>query len=161
MKPWLLFCLLFFLMPPFTWAYAEEGTSGLPIPRFVSFRYEEVNIRTGPGTRYPIRWVYKRQDMPMEVTEEFGHWRKVKDFEGDEGWVHKSQLSGNRTTILLNDTIFRRYPEADAPPMMRAEKGVIGYLLECDIQWCEVQIDSFKAWATKDHLWGIYSREIL
>jgi SH3-like domain-containing protein len=135
--------------------------SGLPIPRFVSLKFEEVNMRSGPGRRYPIRWVYKRKNMPVEVVEEFGHWRKLRDVEGDEGWAHKSQLSGTRMAIFKADTILRRYPEASAPPMIKAQKNVIAQLLECDVNWCEVQVESYKSWVEKGAIWGVYAREVL
>ena len=135
--------------------------SGLPIPRFVSLKFEEVNLRTGPGRRYPIRWVYKHKHMPMEVVEEFGHWRKVRDFQGDEGWAHKSQLSGTRMAIFTEETVSRRYPEASAPPMLKVQKLVIGQLLECEDNWCEMQIESYKSWIPKKVIWGVYPHEKL
>lgn len=137
------------------------NSSGLPVPRFVVLKFDEVNLRTGPGSRYPIRWVYKRKNMPMEVIEEFGHWRKLRDVQGDEGWAHKSQLSGTRMAIFWEDTALLRYPETNAPPMIRVKKGVIAQLLECDMQWCEVQVQSYKSWVQKQKLWGVYSREII
>lgn len=144
---------------------SEDGDvlshSGLPIPRFVSLKFEEVNLRTGPGRRYPIRWVYKRKHMPMEVVEEFGHWRKLQDIEGDEGWAHKSQLSGARIAIFKEDSVLYRYPEPDAPPMIKAQKSVTGQLLECDLNWCEIQIESYKSWIEKKFIWGVYPREVL
>lgn len=135
--------------------------SGLPIPRFVTLKFEEVNLRTGPGRRYPIRWVYKRKHMPMEVVEEFGHWRKIRDEEGDEGWAHKSQLSGNRIAVFKADSVLKRYPEADAPPMIKVQKGVLAQLLECNMDWCEVQVESYKSWTEKDAIWGVYRNETL
>ena len=135
--------------------------SGLPIPRYVAFRFEEVNVRAGPGTRYPIRWVYKRKGLPAEVVQEFGYWRQVRDIEGDEGWVHKSQLIGKRSAILTQDSTLYRSPEKGATPLIKAQKNVVGYLLECDMDWCKMQIDSFKAWVPKAHIWGVYPKEIL
>lgn len=134
--------------------------SGLPIPRFVALKFEEVNLRTGPGRRYPIRWVYKRKHMPMEVVEEFGHWRKIRDHEGDEGWAHKSQLSGTRMAIFAEETVLRRYPEASAPPMLKVQKSALGQILECNVDWCEVQIESYKSWVPKKAIWGAYPREV-
>lgn len=140
----------------------EDGmaASGLPVPRFVSLRFEEVNVRTGPGTRYPIRWVYKRKNMPIEIVEEFGDWRKLRDIEGDQGWSHKSQLSGARNVTIKEDTTLSRYPADDAPPMLKARKGVVARLLECDLEWCEVQVQSYKAWLRKNRIWGVYPREL-
>ncbi len=156
-----LILLLCLCLPLTAWAEEEGDSTGLPIPRFVSLRYEEVNVRTGPGQRYPIRWVYQREHLPMEVVEEYGHWRKVQDYTGDGGWVHKSQLSGSRTVVLMEDTTLKRYPEAAAPPMLRAQQGVVGEVLECDVEWCEIQIESMKAWIGKSSIWGVYSREII
>ena len=73
--------------------------SGLPIPRYVALKSDEVNIRVGPGKRYPITWVYHRTHMPVEIVEEFAHWRKIRDFEGSTGWVHKGLLDGARTAL--------------------------------------------------------------
>ena len=133
--------------------------TGLPVPRFATLRYEEVNVRTGPGNRYPIRWVYKRKNVPVEITEEFDQWRKVKDVEGDEGWAHKSQLSGMRNAVFTEDAMLKRAPEEAASAMLKVRKGVIGQLLECQKVWCEVQVDSYKAWVQKNRIWGVYRRE--
>lgn len=138
----------------------ENKTSGLPLPRFASLRFEEVNVRTGPGSRYPIRWVYKRKAMPIEIIEEFGDWRKLKDVEGDEGWSHKSQLTGTRSVIIREDSTLQRYPEADAPALLKAHKGVTARLLECNADWCQMQIQSYKAWLPKKRIWGVYPKEI-
>ena len=63
-------------------------------------RPTRVNVRTGPGTRYPISWVYKREGMPVEVIEEYDIWRKIRDAEGTTGWVHKSMLDGKRSVLI-------------------------------------------------------------
>lgn len=137
----------------------SASETGLPLPRFAALRFDEVNVRTGPGTRYPIRWVYKRKNLPVEITEEFGDWRLLKDIEGDEGWSHKSQLTGSRSVVIREDIALKRYPSEDSPPMLKARKGVIAHLLECEAEWCEVQVQSYKAWAKKHHLWGVYAKE--
>lgn len=165
------FCCLTLVLSGGLWhgAQAEEGledgdslsSSGLPVPRFVSLKFAEVNLRTGPGTRYPIRWVYKRRHMPVEVVEEFGQWRKLRDFQKDEGWVHQSQLSGARMAVFKAETVLLRYPETDAPPMIKAGKDVVAQILECDLNWCEVQVESYKAWVEKGAIWGVYPREII
>ena len=83
-------------------AAAQDGTSGLPIPRFVSLRADEVNMRTGPGVRYPIDWVYARQGLPVQVIGEFEAWRQIRDSEGSTGWVHRTMLSGRRTASKMS-----------------------------------------------------------
>ncbi|MDP7625068.1 MAG: SH3 domain-containing protein, partial [Rhodospirillales bacterium] len=75
------------------WTQAPPATTGKPLPRFVSLRADEVNLRTGPGVRYPVDWVYQRKNLPVEVIAEFGTWRKVRDVQGSQGWIHQSLLS--------------------------------------------------------------------
>lgn len=136
------------------------NASGLPIPRFVSFKSEEVNMRIGPGTRYPVEWVYKRKHLPVEVIEEFGHWRRLRDPEGAEGWVHKTLISGSRYAMLTGEmrTLYRQ-PDENAAALIRAEPGVIGALLACAGEWCKLQIDSRKGWVRRAYLWGVYAGE--
>ena len=106
--------------------------SGLPVPRFVSLKSAEVNMRVGPGERYPIRWVYQRASYPVEIIEEFAHWRKVRDFEGTSGWVHKNLLTGSRSALVL-DKRQNLYvvPDATSRVIMRAEAMVVGKVMQC------------------------------
>lgn len=136
------------------------ASSGLPVPRFVSLKSDETNVRTGPGDRYPISWVYKRSHFPVEIIEEFDHWRKIRDVEKAEGWVHKSLLDGRRTALVQkNVQVLRRAPEENASPILRAEPMVIGKLIECTAQWCRLQVGSRKGWLQKKYLWGVYAKE--
>lgn len=136
---------------------ATVGTeTGLPIPRFVTLRAKEVNVRTGPGVRYPIDWVFQRPNLPVEVVAEFDTWRKIRDPEGTEGWVHQSMLSGRRTAIVIGDTrMIRRAPEDSAPAIARAEPGVIGWLEACRREWCEVDVAGLSGWIHRSHIWGV------
>lgn len=134
--------------------------SGLPIPRYVSLKSDEVNARVGPGKRYPIRWVYKRDNLPVEIIEEFGHWRKVRDHDNSEGWVHKSLLSGQRTVLIQGQRrSLHLAPDANSPLVMQADPTVIGILHECNTQWCKIEIDSHEGWIRRGYLWGIYENE--
>ncbi len=147
-----------------TVAHAHAANkSGLPIPRFVSLKSAEVNVRTGPGTRYPIQWVYRREGMPVEVIEEFDIWRKVRDIEGASGWVHKTMLDGSRNAIIRGKEarIVRAAPEAAARAMLKVEPTVIARLVECENSWCKLQISGRKGWIEKKYLWGVYAEEKL
>ncbi len=157
-KPLIIFILLLFAHSP---AHAAN-TSGLPVPRFVSLKSDEVNVRTGPGTRYPIAWVYRRAGMPVEVIEEYDLWRKIRDVEGTTGWVHKSMLDGKRTAMIRGKSprVLRIDPEASAKPMLKAEPMVTGRLLECQPDWCRIQLSGRKGWVEKKYLWGVYAAEI-
>ncbi len=146
-------------------ALAEDASilnpSGLPIPRFVSLKSDEVNVRVGPGQRYPIRWVYKRAHLPVEIIEEFAHWRKIRDFEGATGWVQKNLLDGNRTALIMDkpQNLYRK-PQVSSQPTMRAAAMVIGLLHECGPDWCELEIAGTKAWIRKADIWGVTREEV-
>jgi len=105
--PVFLFCLIGFLFLPMSIpAYAQGADSSafrsteLPLPRFVSLRSDKVFMRFGPGKQYPIKWVYERKWLPVEIILEFDTWRKIRDHAGEEGWVHQSLLSDRRETAL-------------------------------------------------------------
>ena len=150
----LIFSLLW--LGPFG-ALAADG-----LPRFVSLRSDEVNMRKGPGTQYPVAWVYIRKSLPVEVTAEYEHWRRIRDSEGDEGWVHKSLLSTRRTVLVIGEERqLRAAPAADAPVILRAESGVLARLLSCHSTWCEVDVSGISAWIPRQHLWGVYTDETI
>ena len=138
-----------------TAAAAEE-----PLPRFVSLKADEVNVRTGPGMRYPIAWVFVREGLPVEVVAEYEIWRRIVDVEGAQGWVHRGMLSDRRSAIVLGDERnFYRRPDPDARVVLRAEAGVHGRLFGCREGWCEMQIAGLRGWTRRDHLWGVYPDE--
>ena len=80
---------------------ASGSASGLPVPRFVSLKADRVNVRSGPNKDQEVRWVYTRAGMPVEITAEFENWRRIRDWEGAEGWVYHSLLSGKRTAVVV------------------------------------------------------------
>jgi SH3-like domain-containing protein len=138
-----------------------SGTTGLPLPRFASLRVNEVNLRTGPGTRYPIDWVYVRQGLPVEITAEFDIWRHVRDWDGSEGWVHKSALTGKRTAIVtgtMRDMF--RYDDTKAPVLAHLEPGAVGQLVSCKVAWCKVKFSGIKGYLRKTDFWGAYPNEV-
>lgn len=140
----------------------ERGpVTNLPIPRFVSMKASEGNVRRGPSLSHRIDWVFKRRDMPLQITAEYGHWRRVQDRDGVGGWVHYSLLSGVRTAIVDQDLlpIYAR-KDTKSPQNAKLEAGVVTRIGECDLDWCWVNADGYKGWARKDALWGIGKDEI-
>lgn len=135
--------------------------SGLPIPRFVSLKSGDVNVRVGPGKRYPIRWHYSRAGLPVQIIEEFAHWRKIRDHEGSVGWVHKGIIDGKRNAMVIDkpQTLYAK-PDATSKPVMRAEPLVIGRLKECKPDWCRIEIQKQKAWIRKTDIWGVTREEV-
>lgn len=133
----------------------------LPIPRYVSMKAGEANVRRGPSLTHRIDWVYKRRDMPLMVTAEYGHWRRVQDRDGAGGWVHYSLLSGVRTVIVQDELVdLRSRPDERAPIAARLENGVIARLGDCTLTWCEVEAGGYDGWTLKTGLWGVEPDEI-
>jgi SH3-like domain-containing protein len=134
--------------------------TGLPLPRFASLRASEVFMRTGPGTRYPVEWIYRRRDLPVQIIAEFDTWRKVRDWNGAVGWVHRAMLSGRRTAITVADeTVLYRAPDMNAPAVARAEPGVVARILSCDGGWCRIDAGGMTGWAPRRTLWGTFANE--
>ena len=138
----------------------DLGRTGLKLPRFVSLRASEVNMRTGPGTRYPIEWIYRRRNLPVEVVDEFDTWRRIRDIDGAVGWVHQSMLQSNRAILVVEEwAMLRRDPQDDARSVARLEPGVIADLESCGDIWCVVEIDEHKGWVRRDQIYGVYPGE--
>ena len=117
--------------------------TGLRVPRFVSMNSAKVNVRAGPGTRYPIKWVFQRKSLPVQIVAESDTWRKIRDFEGIEGWVHQRMLSGRRRAIVIGAIQqLRRAPERTAKTIALFEPGVIVRLDKCSDAWCLVESGS-------------------
>lgn len=147
---------------------AGEDDSGsqtkLPLPRFVSLRTNEVNMRAGPGVRYPVDWVYLRRDLPVEVIAEFDVWRKIRDPDGAEGWVHQSMLSGRRMMMVRTDkTMLRRTADDTASAAAWLQAGVIGKILQCPqgSAFCRVEVQGYPGWLRRDEMWGVYRSETI
>ena len=132
----------------------------LPIPRFVSLRSVEVNLRAGPGTNYPVDWVFVRRGLPVEVIAEFDVWRKIRDWQGTVGWVHQSMLDGKRTARVTGaDRELRTEPAESAGVVARLAPRVIGRLLECNPAWCRIDAAGYRGWLKRDEFWGTYPDE--
>jgi SH3-like domain-containing protein len=137
-------------------------TTGLPLPRFVSLEADPVNVRFGPGRQYPINWVFAREGLPVMIVAEFDNWRKIRDHEGKEGWIHSSLLSSKRTLMVSGEIReLRRTAGADARVVLRAEPGVIGDLLNCDAKWCHVEIEGRRGWLHRSDFWGLLPDEVM
>ncbi|MDH3239155.1 MAG: SH3 domain-containing protein [Alphaproteobacteria bacterium] len=134
--------------------------TGLPLPRFASLRAGEVNLRAGPGVRYPVEWVYQRRGLPVMITAEFDAWRKIRDWRGTVGWIHRSMLTGKRAVIVTaREVVLRRKPADDAPAVARAASGVIARVLACEKTWCRIEAGGIRGWARRAHLWGTLKGE--
>ncbi len=136
--------------------------TGLPLPRFASLRADKVHLRTGPGMRYPVDWIFVQRNMPVEIVAEFENWRKVGDWQGTEGWVHRSMLSGKRTAVIKDGIQpLRRGPASNAMLVARVMEKVVASILECESDWCRVEVAKKRGWMRRTHIWGVYRNEQL
>ncbi len=135
--------------------------TNLPLPRFVSLKADEGNVRRGPSLGHKIDWVFKRRNMPLEIVAEYGHWRRVRDRDGAGGWVHYSLLSGVRTVLVERD-LLALHAKPDDQSQVRAyvEAGVIARLGSCNETMCLITAGGQKGWADKPALWGVRPDEI-
>lgn len=132
-----------------------------PIPRYVSMKASEGNVRRGPSLTHRIDWVFKRRDMPLLITAEHGHWRRIEDRDGIGGWVHYSLLSGTRTVLVEKDMLtLHARPDPGAPVMVALEMGVVARVSACEGEWCLLRSGGYKGWAPKARLWGVRASEM-
>ncbi len=138
----------------------RQSESGLPLPRFVSLRAPKVNLRTGPGVRYPIDWVYNRAGLPLEIIDEFETWRRVRDWQGSAGWVHQSMLSGERRVMIRGkQRLLRDEPDPAAAGVALLAPGVIADLDRCIDAWCQIEVQEKIGWLRRIDVYGLYPDE--
>jgi SH3-like domain-containing protein len=142
------------------------GPSGLELPRFVSLKTDVVNVRRGPSNDHEVAWVFRRKGLPVEIIAEFEHWRRIRDSEGEEGWVYQSLLAGNRTAIVepwkRGTTIaLRKEPRGAAPAVAMLKSGVIAEVEQCTGLWCLLNVGGYDGWINQAALFGVYPGETL
>ncbi|MGH7093724.1 MAG: SH3 domain-containing protein [Stellaceae bacterium] len=131
-----------------------------PLPRFESLRADKVYLRTGPGGRYPIEWVYVRRGLPVEILLADEHWRKIRDWQGSTGWVHEKMVWPHREVIVTGGIrLLHRNPGFDAPVIARVEPGVIGRLEGCAGAWCRIEAGDYTGWVRRGDVWGVFANE--
>ena len=141
---------------------AKGSATGAPLPRFAALRSDEVNLRTGPGTRYPIEWLYKRRDLPVQIEREFETWRLIRDQEGVKGWVNQATLVPRRTGVVIGgDHVLRAAAGDDAAPVARLKPGVILRIRGCEAgaDWCQASVQDYRGWIRRTEFWGTFPGE--
>ena len=155
----MVYCAL--LHPLTSYAASSIGPeSGLALPRFASLKASETHLRGGPGYEYPVEWKYHIKAYPIQIIDEYGLWRRIKDVDGVEGWVNKQMLSGKRTAVIIDPAAkLNRRPVADSPFIAQAQKGALVELISCDPKWCKVEGNHLSGWIIKPKIWGIEADE--
>jgi SH3-like domain-containing protein len=144
----------------------DVGTvTGLHLPRYASLKTDEVNMRTGPGSRYPVTWTYKRRELPVRIEREFDVWRLVEDMDGIKGWVHQATLTGRRTFVITgSDPRTLRADKSDSSTAVAILKpGVVGRIKSCDASaaWCAVQVGDYRGYLARADFWGTDAGEAI
>lgn len=157
--------LLIGLLPAVALAQQVGQATGLPIPRFVSLGSQTVNVREGPGSDYRIQWTFVRIGYPVEVTQEFDNWRRIRDVNGDEGWVLGTLLSSRRNGVVRDagdgaPIPLRSGPSLSAGVVAQLQPGVMAPIDQCQAGWCRLIETRFTGWIEQDRLWGVYPDEI-
>ncbi|WP_420412815.1 SH3 domain-containing protein [Roseibium sp.] len=142
------------------------GASGLPVPRFVSLKSDRVNVRLGPSREHDIAWTFVQSGLPVEIIQEFENWRRIRDWEGKQGWVFHSLLSGRRTALVTpwekdNRTPLRVRSKSDADIVAELEPFVLATVGECAGGWCRVSGEEFNGWLDQTRLFGVYPDELI
>jgi SH3-like domain-containing protein len=147
------------------WAQSGDGVgevTNLPVPRYVSLRSSEINVRRGPGLDYRKDWVFHRAGLPVRIIEEYGDWRRIVDKDDAGGWVYHAMLTGRRTVLVTaEDAVLRSEASEGAPPVARAEQGVVARLHACRPDWCEIEAGGHEGWVRKSAIWGVDPGEIV
>src|SRR5690348_890023 len=146
--------VLVFASAPARAAEPNESDTALKVPRFVSLHSDKVNLRTGPGRQYPIEWVLTRKDMPVEVIAQFEHWRRVRDWEGTQGWVQEHMVGGRRTVVINKGALrsLHAQPDPGSAVVARAQPGAVARLLECRGPMCRIEADDISGWVGRSDI---------
>ena len=122
---------------------------------FLSLKNNEVNVRLGPSKEYPVKFIYKKKYLPLEILDNSETWRKIKDFDNNSGWIHISQLSKKKSAInKKNNSIIYKKPTIFSKPLVKLETGRLLLIKKCKLKWCKITTGKYKGWIEKDYLWG-------
>jgi SH3-like domain-containing protein len=143
-------------------ARSRQADDDKPPSRFVTVKADKANVRAGPGKRYPVRWVFVQPGIPVEILAEYENWRQIRDWEGQEGWMHAAMLSRKRSVIVTGEkrTLYRR-ADAASPPVVTLEPGIVADIEDCNVEWCRLEIRNNRGWLRRGEFWGIEPGEVI
>jgi SH3-like domain-containing protein len=141
----------------FSWAFAFAAATG-PQPYFVSIKVDEAYMREGPSDMHRVKWIYRRKGLPLEVIATFDVWRRVRDMDGEVGWMHMALLTRDRTAVVTSGPAVEVYARDDRTSQVvaQAQPGAIGHLLGCGMLTCQVGFTGAEGWVSRSRLWGVH-----
>ncbi len=154
------------IQPVAVTAWNKGRETGLPIPRYVSLKAHKARMRVGPSTIYPTKWIYMKPGLPLEIIDEYGHWRQVRDDTGTTGWMHGALLSGLRSAVvapwLKTNAMLHSSPETTASLIAELQPRVLLLLRSCTGKWCSVSVrdQAASGYIRQNLLWGAYPGEM-
>ena len=123
---------------------------------YLTLKYNEVNVRYGPGRDYPVKYVYNKKNLPVKVIDKSREWKKIIDFKKNSGWIHETQLKKSKSFILLKDQILFTKPTKHSKPLFKIAKGRLLIVKKCKKNWCRVKTENFLGWIKTNEIWGLY-----
>ena len=121
---------------------------------FLSLKKDKVNVRYGPSFEFPIKFIYKKINLPIKQIDKKENWRRVIDLKNNSGWIHWSQLKPINSIIPIKNKILFKKPSVFSKPLAKIKKGRVLLLEKCENEWCKVKTDKFKGWIKKKNMWG-------
>jgi len=144
MKKFLIFVLI--------WSFFSLNSFSEEV--FLSLKKNKVNVRYGPSLESPIKYVYKKINLPIKQIDQKENWRRIIDFKNNSGWIHLSQLKKTNSVIPLKDTILFEKPFKFSKPLAKIKKGRVLVVQKCDSEWCKIRSEKFKGWIKINNVWG-------
>tara|TARA_Y100001958_G_C21044928_1_gene413230 strand:- start:203 stop:655 length:453 start_codon:yes stop_codon:yes gene_type:complete len=139
----LIITIIFFQIPSF----ADND-------KFLSLKKNKVNVRYGPGFDFPIKYIYKKIDLPIKQIDKKENFRRIVDFKKNSGWIHVSQLKKVNSVIAVEDKILFKKSTIFSEPIANIKKGRLLIIKKCEKNWCKVKTEALKGWVDKKNLWG-------
>ena len=142
------FCIFFIALFLTNFLSANENSY------YLVLKNNKVNVRYGPGFDYPVKYVYKKKNLPVKVIDKKENFRKIIDFKKNSGWIHSSQLKKGKSFILLKDQVLFKNPSKYSKPILKINKGRLLIVKKCEKNWCNIETEKFSGWIEKNNIWG-------
>jgi SH3-like domain-containing protein len=123
---------------------------------FLSLKKNKVNVRYGPSLDFPIKYIYRKINLPIKQIDKKENWRRIIDAKNNSGWIHWSQLKKINSIIVLKEKILFKKPSVFSKPIAKIKKGRLLVVQKCEVNWCKIESEKYKGWIKKDNIWGSF-----
>ncbi len=140
--------ILFIIIISSTILFASEDV------KFLSLKKSKVNVRYCPGFDYPIKYIYKKLNLPVKIIDKKENFRRIVDIKKNNGWIHISQLKKSKSLIITKDKILFKKPSLFSKPLIKIKKGRLLVVKKCKKKWCKIKTDKYSGWVKTNDIWG-------